>query len=94
LNTSQQCTTTVFVLSCLLNWHCAALVAVLENPPNNSGTFRVTSRYHASKYKAGQFQMAFPTNPDDLVSHDSLTDKAYVAKANQVNLEFLKTDAY
>lgn len=62
--------------------------------PTHSGTFRVTSRYHASKYKVGQFQMAFPTTPDSLTAHDTLTDKAYVAKANQVNLEFLKTDAY
>ena len=38
--------------------------------------------------------MAFPTTPESLVAHDTLMDKAYVAKANQVNMEFLKTDAY
>lgn len=57
-----------------------------------TGTFRVTSRFHASKFKTGQIQVAFPLKVEDLPTDpvNEVPDKAYVAIAHQVNLEFFK----
>lgn len=47
--------------------------------------------------QAGQIQMAYPLLTDGAEAptpKDTLPDKAYVAKANQVHLEFIKTEGY
>lgn len=57
-----------------------------------SGTFRVTSRFHASKFKTGQIQLAYPTKTTALVgaTHEQLPERAYVAKPHHVNVGFIK----
>lgn len=60
-----------------------------------SGTFTVTSRNHALKFKTGQMQLAIPTwttNPDP---EDYVRERAYVARNGHVSLEFFKSgEAY
>jgi hypothetical protein len=60
-----------------------------------SGTFSVTSRSHATKFKTGQIQLAYPTWTTVPDPEDYVRQRGYVAKNSRISLDFIKqADSY